>query len=49
MKSAPKMLTFERVFAERWKICDIVEKLACPQSGYRVGVSYFALYHRCEK
>ena len=23
MKSAPKMLTFERVFAERWKICDI--------------------------
>ena len=23
MKSAPKMLTFESVFAERWKICDI--------------------------
>jgi hypothetical protein len=23
MNSAPKMLTFERVFAERWKICDI--------------------------
>jgi hypothetical protein len=23
MKSAPKMLTFEIVFAERWKICDI--------------------------